>query len=57
MGRITDHPDMSSAVYSGHKATNQTNKQSVLWKTDRVMRKPAYCIWENKGADHCAVTM
>ena len=24
--RITDHPGMSSAVYHGHKATNQMNK-------------------------------
>ena len=26
--RITDLPDMTSAVYSGRKATNQTNKQT-----------------------------
>ena len=26
MDRITDHPDMTSSVYSGRKATNQTNK-------------------------------
>ena len=28
VGRITDHPDMTSAVYHGHRATNQTNKQT-----------------------------
>ena len=26
--RITDRPDMISAVYRGSKATNQTNKQN-----------------------------
>ena len=25
--KITDRSDMSSVVYRGHKATNQTNKQ------------------------------
>ena len=31
--RIMDHPDMTSAVYHGHKATNQTNKKSDLNRT------------------------
>ena len=26
---ITDRPDMTSAVYGGRKATNQTNKQKT----------------------------
>ena len=30
MVRITDRPDMTSAVYGGHKALNQTNKTFVL---------------------------
>ena len=29
MLRITDHPNMTSADYHGHKATNQTNKKSL----------------------------
>ena len=28
--RITDRPDMTSAVYHGHKASNQTIKQNSM---------------------------
>ena len=28
--RITDHPNMTSAVYCGCKAINQTNKKGIL---------------------------
>ena len=37
--RITDRPDMTSAVDRGHKASNkQTNNQSLVsMETDRVM--------------------
>ena len=28
--RITDHPDMTSALYRGRKASTQTNKQKLL---------------------------
>ena len=27
--RLTDHPDMTSAVYRGHKALNQTNQKII----------------------------
>ena len=30
MDRITDHPDMTSAVYPGRKASTQTNKKKTL---------------------------
>ena len=36
--RISDHADMTSAVYGGHKATKQTNKQNnvfVLFTFDK----------------------
>ena len=42
MVRITDYSDLIPAVYCGHKATNQLS---------RVVRKPAFCICENKDAD------
>ena len=29
--RITDHPDMTSAVDSGRNASTQTNKQCLQW--------------------------
>ena len=30
MDRITDPPDMTSAVYRGRKASTQTNKQTII---------------------------
>ena len=30
--RMTDRPNMASAVYRGRKATSQTNKQEVMDK-------------------------
>ena len=35
--RITDRPDMTSAVYCGCKATNLTNKQTIFH--DQISRK------------------
>ena len=46
MIRIIDRADMTSAVYYGRKAFNQTNTYM-----SRIMRKPAFCICENKDAD------
>ena len=30
--RMTDHPNMTSAVYSGHKAINQKNHIQIIEK-------------------------
>ena len=35
--RITDHPDMTSAVYRGHKGTNQTNKFSYVMDVPQAL--------------------
>ena len=61
MVRITDRPHMTSAVYCGRKAGNQTNKTyAILFARSmgydyvylsRLMRKPAFCICDNNGAD------
>ena len=37
MVRITDHLDMTSAVYCGLKATNQTNQSSCLFLQEEII--------------------
>ena len=39
MDRITDRPDMTSAVYRGRKASTQTNKQTNPRKVIRQDKK------------------
>ena len=54
MVRITDHPDMTSAVYCECKALNQTNHldiSNISLNLSRIVRKLAFCICENKDAD------
>ena len=44
--KITDRPNMTYAFYPGRRAANQTSKQM-----SQVMRKPTFCICENKDTD------
>ena len=46
--RITDRPDVTSAVYRGHKATNQTNKQMYYLY---IKIKGADQLHRNRAAD------
>ena len=48
--RITARPDMLLLFTVEEKATFQTNK-NLLNHMSRVVRKPAFCICENKDAD------
>ena len=36
VNRITDHPDMTSAVDRGRKASTQTNKQTQSFKDECI---------------------
>ena len=40
MDRITDRPDMTSAVYRGHKASTQTNKQNTVYEASQNWKLP-----------------
>ena len=47
MDRITDRPDMTSAVYRGRKASTQTNKQKNIF----------FAIFENNFFFHKQVLL
>ena len=59
MDRIIDRSDITVAIHHGHKATNQTHKKQStddrrlpdLNHLSRDVRKPDFCICENKDAD------
>ena len=48
---ITNCPNMTSPVYSGGKATNQTNSNKNHPSFEFRHEKTAFCICENKDAD------
>ena len=53
MVRITDCPNITSAVYGGRKVINQTNQTNnkINHEMSLVVRKADFCICENKDAD------